>query len=379
MRIRILLASLVIVFLIASCSSSNKAVSYSEDKAFQNKLKKFNRHPDDPALKKELIDLYELAMKQHEDRIVAYRTSIDLNRYDKILSEYNTMQQIGEAIRSSAAYKFINTINYHQVLQLTREEAAAAWYNAGLDYLNMHEREYARKAYNAFKKTGQYVSNYKDVSVLMQQAFDNSIIDVVINPVTDNNYYAVGTGWNGSYRSNYLQESLVRELGGQYSNSVPARFYTDWDAKRLNLSPDWVIDLNWNNLYIPQPSTSRYTRNLSKNVQIGSDTSGKPVYQTVHATLNVTRRYVTANGSMEYRITELDSRKNIAWNTVRADHSWSEEYATYSGDSRALDSGDWALVNNDHYRTPGRDEIVEELYRKIYPDLKSRIRNEVDW
>jgi hypothetical protein len=168
-------------------------------------------------------------------------------------------------------------------------------------------------------------------------------------------------------------------LGGQYSNSVPARFYTDWDARRLNLSPDWVIDLNWNNLYIPQPSTSRYTRNLSKNVQIGSDTSGKPVYQTVHATLNVTRRYVTANGSMEYRITELDSRKNIAWNTVRADHSWSEEYATYSGDSRALDSGDWALVNNDHYRTPGRDEIVEELYRKIYPDLKSRIRNEVDW
>ncbi len=105
MRTGILLAGLVYALVMASCSSSNKTVSYSEDKVFYNKLKKFNKHPNDADLKKELLDFYEQAIKEHEVRIASYRSSTDLNRYDKILAEYNTMQRIIEAIRSSAAYR----------------------------------------------------------------------------------------------------------------------------------------------------------------------------------------------------------------------------------------------------------------------------------
>jgi hypothetical protein len=382
MKWKILLAALVSSILIISCSSSNKTVSYSEDKAFYDKLKKFKKNPADTQLKREVQDYFDQAMKMHEDRIAAYRLSPDLNRYDKILLEYNTMQSIGETIRTSAAYNLISTVNYFEVIELTRQEAAAAWYNKGLDYLGSEDRNDGKRAYDAFGKASQYVANYKDAAQQMQTAFNKSIVNVVINPVTDNNIYfptSGGYGYNNSFSRNYLQESLVRDLGGQNANSIPARFYTDWDAQRANIDADLVVDLAWNNLYVPQPSTSRYNRPVSKSVSIGTDTSGKPIYKTVNATVHVTRTYITANGEMEYRISDPFARTTVARSTVNSSYSWQEEYATYSGDSRALDSHDWAMINNNNFRTPSRGEVMEELYRRIYPDLKSRLRNEIDW
>ncbi|MDX2047036.1 MAG: hypothetical protein SFU87_09625 [Chitinophagaceae bacterium] len=373
----VLIALIVSAFAIMGCSSSNKAVSYNEDKVFYEKLKKFKKKPHDELLKKEVVAFYEQAVKQHEDKIAAYRSGSELSRYDRIISEYNSLQWLGDLIRGSVANNLVKTINYYQVIQLTKEEAAAAYYNAGLDYLDKEEREDVKKAYNAFKKTGQYVSNYKDAARKMQEAYDRSIVNIVINPIRDNNLFF--TNWNTSFRNDRLQESLVRDLGGQYASTVPARFYTDWEARRNNISADWVVDLSWNNLYVPQPSTNRYSRNVSKNIQTGTDTSGKPVYKTVYATLQVTRRFFNANGEMEYRITETGSGKNIGWNRLNADYNWQEEYASYTGDSRALDSADWALINNTNYRMPNREDIVEEMFRRIYPDLRNRIRNEADW
>jgi hypothetical protein len=59
-------------------------------------------------------------------------------------------------------------------------------------------------------------------------------------------------------------------------------------------------------------------------------------------------------------------------------YHWQEEVATYSGDRRALSNNDWALINN-NFNLPGREDILNRLYRNIYPQVKNRIINEVDW
>lgn len=84
-----------------------------------------------------------------------------------------------------------------------------------------------------------------------------------------------------------IQQNLVRELGGRNSSRYPARFYTDWEARRDNVQPDWVVDLTLRNIYIPRPQSYGYSRNVSKQIESGRDTSGKPVYQTVYATINI--------------------------------------------------------------------------------------------
>jgi hypothetical protein len=205
---------------------------------------------------------------------------------------------------------------------------------------------------------------------------------VVINPVQDNSYF-FNTGWGNSgynYSNEYFQQTLVRELGGQNSRRYPARFYTDWEARRENVRPDWVIDLTLRNMDIPYPTTYNSTRNVSKQIETGRDTSGKIIYQTVYATLNISRQSFTARGEMEVNITDAGSRKNISYNTYRDDYTWEQQYATYTGDSRALSNNDRALVNNNrNNQQPRKEEILNELYRKIYPQVKNKISYEVDW
>ena len=82
---------------------------------------------------------------------------------------------------------------------------------------------------------------------------------------------------------------------------------------------------------------------------------------------------------MDINITDVVSRKSISYNSYSDEYRWEEEHATYTGDSRALDSNDWAIINNRNYNEPRKEDVLNELYRKIYPQVKNRITYAVNW
>ena len=141
-----------------------------------------------------------------------------------------------------------------------------------------------------------------------------------------------------------------------------------------------MVDLKLRNIDIPYPSNNNYSRNASAQVQIGTDTSGNPVYRTVYATVNITRSSFTARADMDVNITDVKTDKNISYRNIRDDYRWQEERATYSGDSRALSARDWEMINNGRgYNTPRKEEVLDELFKKIYPQVKNNIIYAVDW
>jgi hypothetical protein len=237
--------------------------------------------------------------------------------------------------------------------------------------MNMQDRGSAKQAYNMFRKSQQYVSGYKDASVLMKKAYENSIVNIVINPPQNNSFY---NNWNNNdFRTMYFDEQLARDLGGPYASGISARFYTNTDVRRNNIQPDWMIDILMDNMN-QQPYTNRFSRSISRQIQTGSDTSGKPIMQTVRATLNITRYEYPGNGNIEYRITDAQTRESIAWERIPLNFDRNFETATYSGDSRALSPEDWAIVNNSNMPVDGR-QLTQDVYNRFLNDLKSRIRN----
>jgi len=374
MRSFILFTSFLASLFCISCGSSRKAVSYSEDKAFYDVLKKLNKKPNDPALRMQTTDFFNQAVKQHQERITANRESSDLGRYDKIISEYNALQQLSDAVRTSPVYREVSPINYYSSIQSTKEEAAAAYYNSGLDYMGVNDRQSAQKAYDMFRKSEQYVPNYKDASVMMKNAYEKSIVNIVVNPPRNNGFYS---GWiNSDYRSMYLDDQVVRDLGGPNASGMAARFFTEADVRRLNVQPDWVIDIIMDNLY-QQPIESRSSRNVSRQIQVGSDTSGKPIMQTVNARLHITKFQYPNTSNIEYRVTDIQSNQSVAWDRVPLDVDRIFETATYSGDSRALSQSDWALVNNNNAPIES-GRLTREGYNRFINNLKSRIRTQVN-
>ena len=374
-----IIPAIAVLFLFASCKTSKDYLLRSnEDKTLYDVVKQLNKHADDENASKALPEVYTQVQQKHLDKIETYKSYTDLNRWDKISAEYNMLQNMYEAIANSdAAAKLIKANSYQKQIDSVKQAAAEDYYQIGLSYLQRHSRDDAKLAYSTFKKAGKWVNNYKDIKAKMDFAYENAIVNVLINPVQDN-FVFISSGWNNNFSSDYLSQNLVRDLGGKYASQYPARFYTERETNRNDIQPDWVVDLTLREIDIPRPTFYNYSRNLSKQIETGRDTSGRIIYQTVYATLNIQKQSFNARAQMDINITEVATRKNILYNSYSDTYNWQQEVASYSGDSRALNSNDWILVNN-RYNQPSKEDIMNELYRGIYPQIKNRISNAANW
>jgi hypothetical protein len=371
------LSSVLVSFLIFSaCSSSKRLAASQPDKDLFKAIKAIEKSNNADA-RKDLPMLYQQALERHENEIAEYKMSQDPNRWVKIIEELQALQNIYSAINASpATARLVSAHSYTAELADARETGAAEYYNAGLQYLESDDRDNARMAYKAFQAVNTIYPNYKDASILLKKAKEKGTLDVVINMVESRGYLYQG----GSFAADNFQRDLVRDLGGNYGNGTSgARFYTDWDVRSKKIQPDWTVDLNWANMYISPIRTNTYSRTVSKDIQSGKDTSGKAIYQTVTATLHITQTNINAQGDMEYQITDLSDNENIEWNRIPASLNSVIESATYSGDSRALSTNDWNMVNNRQYAYVNETEIVDALYRQVYSQLRNRIESVTRW
>jgi hypothetical protein len=384
-----LLPIMLLAILLNACGSSKNYLERSnENKALQDAVKKLNKNPSDGPASQAVPILYSSILKVTLARISSYKTGTDLARWDKILGDYRSLQDAYDNIlNSSAAFKLVTPQNLSTELLETKQFAAEDYYRTGEDYLSKNGRDNAKKAYSYFKKSNTYIKGYKDAESRMAQAYENAIVDVVINPVQDDRFF-YNSGWGNAgydYSNEYFQRSLVRDLSYNNNNSYnntnyAARFYSDWEAQRENVKADWVVELRLRNMNLPQPTTSSYRRERTAQVQDGKDTSGKPVYKTVYATLNVSKMSFTAHADMDMTIRDVAELRTISNRSFREDYRWQQEKASYSGDSRALTNEDWQIINNNsNYYAPKREDVLNELYKKIYPQVLDAVKYSVSW
>ena len=375
-RIITLATVLVSLVIFSACGSSRNAAASKPDKELFSAIKAIEKSNNAEA-RKDLPMLYQQAVERHENEIAAYKMSEDPERWVKIIAELEALQNIYSAINASpATARLVKAQSYTAAIVDARETGAAEYYEKGVQYLQTDDRDDARMAYKAFQAVNRIYPNYKDAPVLLKKAREKGTLDVVINMELSRGYLYSG----GSFAADNFQRNLVRDLGGNFGNGVSgARFYTDWEIRSRKVDPDWAVDLNWANMYISPIRTNTYTRNVSKEIQVGKDTSGKTIYQTVTATLHITQTNINAQADMEYHITDLIHNENIEWNRIPAYLNSVIETATYSGDSRALSTHDWNLVNNRRYAYVNEAEIVEALYNEVYPQLRNRIEAATRW
>jgi hypothetical protein len=381
-KMKALIPLFVTICLFASCATNKNYLERSNaDKALQDAVKKLNKNIFDENATQAIPVLYANITEVHLAKIKSYSGTNELERWDKIINEYEDLQDAYNAIiNSSAAFKLVTPKSYSTNILESKQSAADEYYDYASSFFYEAGRDNAKNAYLNFKKAEKYIPGYKDAKANMDQAYQNAIVNVIINPIQDNSFFNNG-GWGNygyNYSNEYFQQNLVRELGHNASR-YPAKFYTEWEARRDNLAPDWVIDLTLRNIDIPYPIINNYTRIVNAQVQSGTDTSGKPIYNTVYATLNITHRSFIARANMDIIIKDIGTGKNISYRTFRDDYRWDQENATYTGDGRALSSQDWQLVNNTNYMEPRKEDVLNELYRRIYPQVKNEITYAVDW
>ena len=378
-----LLGFLAILLILSACAGSKNYLERTdEDRALLDAVKKLGKSPADEKALEAVPVLYSNIQKTHLTKIKNLAASKELNRWDKIISEYEMLQDAYDAIiNNPASFKLVNPQSFSSELYETKQSAAGEYYQYGLTMLEKTGRANAKTAFDYFKKADKLSPGFKDALAKSTEAYNSAIVNIIINPVQDNSYFN-NNGWGNAgntFSNDYFQQTLVKELNQINKNRYPSQFFTDWSARRDNIKIDWAVDLTLRNIDIPYPTNYNYTRSASDRVQIGTDTSGNPVYKNVYATLYVTRSSFTARADMDVNITDLASGKSISFRNFREDYRWEEERATYNGDSRALSGRDWDLINRSGFGNPRKEEVLDELFRRLYPQVKNNIIYAVEW
>ncbi|HMI78617.1 MAG TPA: hypothetical protein VK484_07475 [Ferruginibacter sp.] len=372
----------IVILILASCKTSKDYLSRKDDdKTLFDVVKALNKRSDTAAVNA-LPVLYTLAQQRHLKKINNYTVSNEITRWDKIIKEYETLQEMHDVITDAdAASRIVTPVNYQPTIYDIRQQAAEEYYQQASIAFERSGREDAKQAYNYFKKTDEWVPGYKDAKLKMDEAYENATVNVQVNPILDNSvFFSSGMGNYGRINGNEnFQQTLVRELGGKNGRRYAARFYTEREARRDNIVPDLAVDLTLKNIEVYPNSPYNYSRNASRRIETGKDTSGKITYETVYATVRITRQTYSGYAEMRVDIIDVAGKTNISSNTYRENYSRQEEYGSYSGDSRALSGNDWTIINNNNFNEPSKEDILNELYRKIYPQVKNRIIYAVDW
>ena len=376
-KLLLLLLSLYVI----GCGSSNKLKKYYtlEDKTVFELLERLQKNASD----KEALDLLPSAYQTALDKRkllteASYTTLPPGDRYMALAKEYGVMQQMYEQVNAIPAAKtaVVGLWDPSAEIIKAKNNAAKEYYNQGLEYMTYDNRQSAKSAYEYFSKANRILPGYENVRTLMTEALDRATIKVIVRAANYNNF-----GWNHwGFQNDWLQQQIITDLNNQSYSDV--RFYSDWDANSRRIRTDRVVELNFTELFVGQVYTDRQTINRSIEVQTGSTKTNppKPIYGLVYAKVFITKRYMQSRATLESRIYDQATGRNLLFDRFPGYDDWNVETATYTGDKRALTSNDWAMINNNNNTiNPTRQQVADRLVRSCYNLLLSRIKSGVQF
>ena len=364
------------LFSLASCKSATKAFdrgNYAE--AIEISVKKLQKDPYDTEAQYVLLNAYKYAVSQHDEQIRMISSGNHDNRWEQLYYQYSELQQLYDNIRQSpAAVKAAKPVNYADYVRTYRDKTAESKVEKGIAFMQAQRNDKSgfREAYYAFKAALRFKPNDFEITQLLRAAKDSATVDVVILSVDRNNGYSYST----SYQAQHFQNDLVRTINNQINNEF-VQFYSEWDARSENIQPDEVLDLRLGTLMIGRPYDETFTREVSKEVVIKEIVYNKDSvvkqYGKVYARITTTKRTLVSYSDLFVDARDADGYSLWA-DKVRGEHRWHTEFATYTGDERALSDTDKAQLNRSQSYPPSEREITEKLLRQMQNELSYRLR-----
>ncbi|MDH5382594.1 MAG: hypothetical protein OEW75_17195, partial [Cyclobacteriaceae bacterium] len=254
------------VLILSSCTSGKKAMERGN--YYESVMLSVSRLQKNPTHKKSIETLrsaYPLSLQYYDDNIRNLKARDDRNKWRGIVDSYTNVNNMYEAIRRSpGALNVVNNPkNYYNELAQAKENAAEESYQFGITELNKQTVESGRIAYGAFKDTDSYVPGFKDVIAKMEEAYWMGTIKVLINPIPV-------TTSRVQLSANFFEDKIHEYLKTQPINEF-TRFMTDADLQAMNLAPDQILQMQFDDFTIGQVSTvERQIDQTMDSVVVGS-------------------------------------------------------------------------------------------------------------
>jgi hypothetical protein len=355
------------ILFILSCKSGEKLYNKGRyDQAVQAFVKKLQKHPQHTTSLQLLPQAYAQSQRQHEDKVNGYLASDNPLKWEYVRQEYRSLQSLYDIIHSSpAALAVVTPKDYRNAITGAQENAAEVRYERGVTLLKKEDKASARRAYDEFNAALKLINNYRNSAELRDESFNRGVVNVVISELEINSSYF-------QFSADQFRDILIRNLQQRNINRF-VLFTDERIARSNNLQADEYLQLRFYDFVVGQTYVDRSQRDVSKEIVTGSykDTSGKVInrYETVKATIYLTRASVVSQGSLDYQLVDVTSNKIIRTNRLPGSYTWVNEFGYYKGDKRALSEDDKRQIGGSDIPPPPPQDLFMLFTKPIYDQL----------
>jgi hypothetical protein len=373
---RFILPSIAILAMLVlyACSSGKKA--YEKGNYYDAVIKSVQRlrqKPDHSKSIEALQNAYPMALEVLESDAKNAIASDAPFKYKSAISAYNQVNQMYEQIRQCpGCLKVISTPkNYYAELPPLKEKAAEESYNAGINALMKGSRNDAKQAYFNFVDAQSFVAGYKDVVEYLDKSKWEATLKVVVEQIPVPARYNLSGG--------FFQNKVEEYLHTNYPETGFIKFYTDQEAKKINLAKaDQILKIQFDDFSVGNTSIREKEETLTKDsVKVGeTKLEGKviPVYNTVKAKLTTYRKEVSSNGQLSMVVVDGKTNGILTTRKFNGQYSWVSTWGSFNGDERALTDQQLALCKQREAQPPQNQDLFLEFTRPIYDQLVPAIR-----
>jgi hypothetical protein len=346
--------------LVIGCSSGKSAYKHGDYyQAVLTAVERLRSSPENKKSKEVLSLSYQAAvdfLEQDAQNQIASNANF---KYKAVVANYERINNLYNQIRQSpGALKVIPTpVNRFKELTDYKAKAAEESYDAGIQAMMLNTRQDAKNAYYYFSDANTFSPGYREAIEMIDQAKINATINVIVEPALDNRY-----SWNF--------EPVV--FG--YNSNMFVKFYTPQQAEQMGVKRvDQFLKVSVNSYSEGLPQISRRVETRTDSVKTGEKTvNGQkiPIFQKINSSTTIFEKKVNGHGSINLWITDASSKADIRNQEITSDQTWSDSWAIYSGDLRAVASGNKKLIEK---REPNMGQgYLQGLTKK---DLDSRLAN----
>lgn len=374
---KILRPVLFLVFLafFCACTSGKKAFEHGDYfEAVMLSVKRLRQKPDHEKSIETLKESYPLAVSYLEGQANNTLAANAPFKWKNMIQTYNQIDQMYEEIRQCpACLKVIpDPKNYYSELGPLKEKAADESYNAGIDALMKGTRNDAKQAYFNFADAQSYVSGYKDVVEYLGKAKDVATLKVILEQIQVPGRYNLSAG--------FFQDNVEGYLHSNYTEKTFIRFYTPQEANSTGLTnADQILRIQFDDFSVGNTNTTQRIDNLKRDSVVVGETkiNGKSVsvYNTVTAKLNSFHKEVISTGILSMVIVDAKNNGVLANRKFQGNYVWTNNWANFNGDERALTSDQLAICKQRELLPPAPQDLFLQFTRPIYDQLIPSVRD----
>lgn len=354
---------LLMVIALDACTSGKAALKKGD--YYEAVLESVNRLRSSPENKKakEVLTLgYPLSIEFIDMNIQNGMTADDPMKWRNAVTGYERINHLNDEIKTSMGAKNVitNPVTRYKELADAKKNAAEESYLAGINALMKDTRDDAKQAYFDFKAATDFEPGYKESIEMMNQAEFNATLRVAYEET------------NAS-RINYGSlQPVINSLRRQFLSFKPL-------GEKDTVPPHQYLKITFVGYQEDQRGTvSTTTEDLKRDVKVdekkGPDGKMQDVMQTVVAKITYFHKVKRSVSNATFAISDASTSAVLDNQNIEGNASWQYDWATYSGDVRALNTSQQNLCKQKE-TNPTEKFLFNQAMSNLQTNLGSQLRS----